>query len=38
MSGDYYQAINKNQVRIAERQCWVITEPLAFEYIRHYEV
>jgi len=34
---DYHQTINKGHGRIEIRQCWVITDPVAFEYIRHYE-
>ena len=34
---DYHQTINKAHGRIEIRQCWVITDPVAFEYIRHYE-
>jgi predicted transposase YbfD/YdcC len=37
MTHDYHQTINKNQGRIEKRQCWAIADPLAFEYIRHYE-
>jgi predicted transposase YbfD/YdcC len=37
MTADYHQTINKNQGRIEKRQCWAIADPLAFEYIRHYE-
>ncbi len=34
---DYFRTVNKNRGRIEIRQCWVISDPLAFEYIRHYE-
>lgn len=37
MTADYHQTINKNQGRIEKRQCWAIADPLAFEYIRHYQ-
>ena len=37
MHSDHYQTINKNQGRIEIRQCWAIADPLAFEYIRHYQ-
>ena len=34
---DYFRAVNKDHGRIEIRKCWVISDPLAFEYIRHYE-
>jgi len=34
---DYYQTVNKGHGRIEIRQCSVITDPVAFDYIRHYE-
>ncbi len=34
---DYHQTINKAHGRIEIRHCWVMTDPVAFEYIRHYE-
>lgn len=34
---DYHQTVNKGHGRIEIRQCSVITDPVAFEYIRHYE-
>ncbi len=34
---DHCQTINKSHGRIELRKCWTITDPLAFEYIRHYE-
>ncbi len=37
MQHDYFRAVNKGHGRIEIRQCWTITDPLAFEYIRHYE-
>ena len=37
MQADHHQIINKNQGRVEIRQCWAIADPLAFEYIRHYE-
>ena len=37
MAHDYHQTINKAHGRIEIRKCWVITDPMAFEYIRHYD-
>ncbi len=37
MSMDYAETLNKNNGRIEIRRCWAITDPVAFEYIRHYE-
>lgn len=37
MEYDYHQTVNKGHGRIEIRKCWVITDPVAFEYIRHYE-
>lgn len=37
MQADYHQTVNKNHGRIEIRQCWAIADPLAFEYIRHYQ-
>lgn len=37
MSHSYHQTINKNKGRIEIRRCWAISDPVAFEYIRHYE-
>ncbi len=34
---DYHQTINKSNGRIEIRRCWAITDPVAFEYIRHYD-
>lgn len=34
---DYDRQVNKGHGRIEIRQCWVIADPVAFEYIRHYE-
>lgn len=33
----YAKTINKGHGRIEVRQCWAIDDPLAFDYIRHYE-
>ncbi len=37
MNMDYAEIINKNNGRIEIRRCWAIADPVAFEYIRHYE-
>lgn len=37
MQHDYFRTVNKGHGRIEIRRCWTITDPLAFEYIRHYE-
>ena len=34
---DYFRTVNKGHGRIEIRKCWVISDPLAIEYIRHYE-
>lgn len=34
---DYHKQVNKGHGRLEIRQCWVIADPVAFEYIRHYE-
>lgn len=34
---DYFRTANKSHGRIEIRRCWVMSDPLAFEYIRHYE-
>lgn len=34
---DYHQTINKSNGRIEIRRCWAIADPVAFEYIRHYD-
>ena len=33
----YHETVNKGHGRIEIRRCWAISDPLAFEYIRHYE-
>lgn len=33
---DYFRTVNKSRGRIEIRQCWTISDPLAFEYIRQY--
>ncbi len=37
MRADYAETVGKNNGRIEIRRCWAIADPLAFEYIRHYE-
>lgn len=37
MKYDYHQTVNKSKGRIEIRRCWAIADPVAFEYIRHYE-
>lgn len=34
---DYDKQVNKGHGRLEIRECWVIDDPVAFEYIRHYE-
>ena len=33
----YHETVNKGHGRIEIRRCWAISDPLAFEYIRHYQ-
>lgn len=37
MHHDYHKTVNKAHGRIEIRECWVIDDPIAFDYIRHYE-
>jgi predicted transposase YbfD/YdcC len=37
MIHDYHETVNKGHGRIEIRRCWAVADPLAFEYIRHYE-
>jgi predicted transposase YbfD/YdcC len=37
MQVDYHRTIHKTSGRIETRQCWVVADPLAFDYIRHYD-
>jgi predicted transposase YbfD/YdcC len=37
MSFDYYETVNKGHGRIDIRRSWTVTDPVAFDYIRHYE-
>ena len=34
---DYHKQVSKGHGRLEIRECWVIADPIAFEYIRHYE-
>lgn len=36
MQMDYHRSVAKTSGRIEVRQCWVVSDPVAFEYIRHY--
>jgi len=37
MGVDFHRTTHKTSGRIEVRQCWVVSDPVAFEYIRHYE-
>lgn len=37
MQMDYHRRVAKTSGRVEVRQCWVVTDPVAFEYIRHYD-
>jgi len=37
MHMDYHRRVAKTSGRVEVRQCWVVSDPVAFEYIRHYE-
>ncbi len=37
MQVDFDQTVHKTSGRIEIRQCWVVSDPVAFEYIRHYD-
>lgn len=37
MQHTYHETVNKQHGRIELRRCWAIADPLAFDYIRHYE-
>ncbi len=37
MTSDYAETVNKRHGRIEIRRCWTVSDPVAFEYIRHYE-
>ncbi len=37
MTHDYHETVHKGHGRIEIRRCWAVADPVAFEYIRHYE-
>lgn len=37
MNSDYAKTVSKGHGRIEIRECWAISDPLAFEYIRHHQ-
>jgi predicted transposase YbfD/YdcC len=37
MQHDYHQTVNKGHGRVEIRRCWTVSDPVAFDYIRHYE-
>jgi predicted transposase YbfD/YdcC len=37
INSTYHETVNKGHGRIEIRRCWAIADPVAFEYIRHYE-
>ena len=37
MQHSYQEVVNKGHGRLEIRRCWVIADPLAFDYIRHYQ-
>jgi len=37
MIHDYHETVNKGHGRIEIRRCWAVADPVAFDYIRHYE-
>lgn len=37
MHMDYHKTISKTSGRVEIRQCWAVADPVAFDYIRHYE-
>ena len=37
MAHDYHETVNKAHGRLERRRCWAVADPVAFEYIRHYE-
>lgn len=37
MESSYYETINKGHGRIEIRRCWVVSDRLAFEHIRHHD-
>jgi predicted transposase YbfD/YdcC len=37
MNSTYHETVNKGHGRIEVRRCWAVADPLALEYIRHYQ-
>jgi predicted transposase YbfD/YdcC len=37
MTSDYAETVNKGHGRIEIRRCWTVSDPVAFEYLRHYD-
>jgi predicted transposase YbfD/YdcC len=37
MQVDFHQTTHKNNGRMEIRRCWVVADPVAFEYIRHFD-
>jgi predicted transposase YbfD/YdcC len=37
MQMDFHQTVHKTSGRIEIRRCWAVSDPLAFEHIRHYD-
>jgi predicted transposase YbfD/YdcC len=37
MPMDFHQTVHKTSGRIEIRRCWAVSDPLAFEHIRHYD-
>jgi predicted transposase YbfD/YdcC len=37
MQMDFHQTIHKTSGRVELRRCWAVSDPLAFEHIRHYD-
>lgn len=37
MNSTYHETVNKAHGRVEIRRCWAMTDPVAFEYISHYD-
>jgi len=37
MTSSHDRVVNKDHGRLEVRECWVVSDPVAFEYIRHYD-
>ncbi len=37
MRMDFHQTVHKTSGRIEIRRCWAVSDPLAFEHLRHYD-